>query len=205
MKAAGQQYFSVSSGSGMAPPAHVCARYRPDQELAVIFSEDAKCCGVSFYRRSRRRALVLVMYGIALGYVTAIATAPLRLSNAELIGFSIALLTLTNVLFASMVRPTLAHQQHHRQLAQDREAFNDDDLEPDEYEAALPGAEHCMAYKVMAVCFIIGAVPVGIFIDHHARHYAPYGIAAVVLLCILVASLPQAVILWQHPDLPDHA
>ncbi len=205
MKVAGQQCCQQAPPGGWRVLHGISPSGRLSQELAVIFSDDAKFCGISFYQRSRRRALVLVTYGIALGYVVAIAVAPLRLSSAELVGFSIALLTLTNVLFASMVRPTLAHQQHRLQQVAASSAFNEDDLEPDEYEAALPGAPHCMAYKVMAVCFIIGAVPMGILIDRYARHYAPYGIAAVVLLCILVVSLPQAVILWQHPDLEEHA
>ncbi|MDR3763834.1 MAG: hypothetical protein P4M01_07035 [Acidobacteriota bacterium] len=168
----------------------------------MIFSDDAKFCGISFYQRSRRRALVAITYAISVAYVLIVAAAPFRLSNAELVCFSVALLTATNILFASMVRPTLARQQ--RELQQnDPESFNENDLEPDEYESALPSGSHCMAYKVMAVCFIIGAVPMAVLVDRHARHYAPYGIAAIVLLCILVASLPQAVILWQHPDLAE--
>lgn len=170
----------------------------------MIFSDDAKFCGISFYQRRRRRALVAATYGLAVIYVAVIAAAPFRISNAELVGLSIAVLTLTNILFASMVRPTLAGVQRQLQQA-DAESFNESDLEPDEFESALPQGSHCVAYKVMAVCFIIGAVPMGLLVDRYARHYAPYGIAAIVLLCILVVSLPQAVILWQQPDVPERA
>lgn len=169
----------------------------------MILSDDATFCGISLYPRSRRRVLVVVAYAVSLAYVVAVAAAPMHISNAALAAFSVALMTLTHTLFGNVVRPLLRQQEKlHTQGAADL-LIDEEVLEPDHYEAAVRSEAHNTAYKVVVVCFVIGAVPMAALMDHGARHFASYGIAFIVLMCILLVSLPQAAILWQQPDMAE--
>lgn len=165
-------------------------------------SGEVKVLGISFGSRLRRRALVVAAYLFSLAYVGFLAARMTRLSHAELASISIGLIVVMNLLFGSIVRQEVFAERA-RLRQQSDVPLPGEDEEPDEYEAALPSSSPSLAYRVMAICFVIAAIPVTVMIDHGTRHFAHLATAGVVTVCILLVSLPQAVVLWQEPDFPD--
>ncbi len=80
-----------------------------------------------------------------------------------------------------------------------------DPYDPDEREVGIRYAAHYKAYRVIALCSIL-LILVPMFADHFESATVHRLMMALSMLVVFIVwSLPQAIILWTEPDVPEEA
>ena len=158
--------------------------------------------GISMVSRKNRRLLVAVTYAILLLVIHALSVLRSR-SEAMNLTFwlLIAISIVSRGIFGSMVKQTLITRRWNEMLALGLTParFRDED-EPDERELAVRNAAYFQAYRLLALYSFL-FVP---FLLSGAIATSILPQVAMPLL-VLALTLPQAVVLWTEPDVPEEA
>ena len=158
--------------------------------------------GVSMVRRENRRLLVAITYATLL--VLVLALNAFRAWNQGMnvsTWLLLAVVLVSRGVFGSLVKPTLLMRQWDETislgLAPMRHRGED---ELDERELAVRNAAYFQAYRVLALYSFL-FVP---FLLSGAIGSRVLPLIAMPLL-VLALTLPQAVVLWTEPDVPEEA
>jgi hypothetical protein len=164
--------------------------------------------GVSMLRRKNRRWLVVVTYAVFLGLMaTAIISLPLGGYPLAMVLVAFACLFVNSAVFGRLVKDTVLLGKRGLEIASlgltGRGRRSEDEL--DEREVAMRNVAVLAAYRVLAwySLFVWAELP---FIFKHDASSAPWLIPLLAMPLLAVAfTLPQAVVLWTEPDLPEEA
>lgn len=165
--------------------------------------------GFSMERRNNRRLLVATTYAIFLVLMaTVIIILPSgRQPNAVWMCLVLAYNVVSRAILGRLVKDTVLPELRgggltSLGLAPGRRRGED---EPDEREVAVRNAAHFEAYRALAVYSIAIWVASPIFISLTAST-AVRGLQLLIMpLLAMALTLPQAVVLWTEPDVPEEA
>lgn len=158
--------------------------------------------GVSMVRRKNRRWLVLVTYAALLALIL-VVTVLLPWDRAL---HSPGLLLLLCVfvsrgVFGSLVKNTLYTRRSSETISLGlAPGRNREDGEPDERELAVRNAAYFEAYRVLALYSFL--LVVFALIGSNTASVLPQ---LAMPLLVMAYTLPQAVVLWTEPDVPEEA
>ena len=164
--------------------------------------------GFSMASRHNRRLLVAITYVTLLLLILTLSVLRFRSEAMHILFWLlIAIALVSRGVFGSMVKQTLLIRRWDETIGLGLAPLrNRDEDEPDERELAVRNAAYYVAYRVLALyCFIF--VPYLISVPFLLNG----AIAALVLpmiampLLVLALTLPQAVVLWTEPDVPEEA
>lgn len=158
--------------------------------------------------RSNRRWLVVATYGTVIVLMAAyILLLPSKhMINAVNMCFVLAYLGASRVVFGRLVKATVLPEPIGGEmislgLAETRPRRSEDD--PDEREVAIRNAAYFKAYRAVALYSIALWVVSPFFFSLSA----PTGVRGLMLLAMpllaMALMLPQAVVLWTEPDVPE--
>lgn len=166
--------------------------------------------GMSMAPQKNRRLLVMVTYLILAACVTAILVVPPLVGRMRLLWLlflPLAYNVVSYAVFGKMIRPTALPQPRGEMASLGLTPKRRDQDEPDERDLALRNAAHYQAFRAGAVYGLVlwCSMP-------FLWHWNLSG-ATVVLIMLLLAmplltillTLPQAIILWTEPDVPEEA
>lgn len=164
--------------------------------------------GISMASQKNRRSFVIATYAILAAVVAIILTLPPLVGRIRLMWLLFLPLAYTVVsyeVFGKLIRPTLGGVRSNELTSLDLGSRRRDQDEPDERELAIRNAAHYQAFRAATVYgFILWIL---ILLLWHLRR------PTVILLVLLIAmplltillTLPQAIILWTEPDVPEEA
>jgi len=166
--------------------------------------------GFPMVRRNNRRLLVIATYGTLLVLMAAyILLLPSRdLLNAINMCFVLAYVGASRGVFGRLVKETVLPEPHGGEmislgLAEARPHRSEDN--PDEREVVVRNAAHFQAYRALAVYSIaLWLVSPFFFSWSGSMGVRGFMLLAMPLLAMAV-TLPQAVVLWTEPDVPEEA
>ena len=166
--------------------------------------------GFSMVRRNSRRLLVVTTYGALMILMAAyILLLPSKdLVNAVTMCFVLAYLGGSRGVFGRLVKATVLPESYGGEmislgLAEARPHRSEDD--PDEREVAVRNAAYFQAYRAVAIYSIVLWLVAPLFFSLRAST----GVRGLMLLAMpllaMALTLPQAVVLWTEPDVPEEA
>lgn len=166
--------------------------------------------GFSMVRRKNRRLLVAATYAVLLVAMATLSVARSRYVRLDpVIWILLAGLLVTRGVFGSMVKHMMLTKRWGETISLGLGATPQRDEDKlDEREQAVRNAAYFEAYRVLALyCFFFSLFLV-------SRAFEPFsssslGRVALPLLAMLLFgiawTLPQAVLLWTEPDVPEEA
>lgn len=174
-------------------------------------SNTSTILGISMAPQSNRRLLVTVTYIIVVTFIAVLAVMPSWVRELGPIGRQFFVLAGALFIlvprwcwFPKLTKLTPFGQQ--RSVEVTRLGLTPgprDPYDPDEREVAIRNAAYYQASRFV-IYYSIGLFWAFIFLDSLNRATASRVMMALLLLLILVASsLPQAIILWTEPDVPE--
>lgn len=160
--------------------------------------------GVSMALQKSRRLLVIATYAVPLTCFACSFMRPWAYETGALAGLlGVFLIPLVLFVFNRVVNPTLSG---HRQggttrLGPTSERHSSGEL--DERELAIRNAAHYQAFRVMELYSLL--LVVSFFYLRPLNGPVANQLAAlfVLLLLLMLWTLPQAIILWTEPDMPE--
>jgi hypothetical protein len=166
--------------------------------------------GMSMAPQKNRRLLVVATYLILAACVAAILVAPPlvgRMRLMWLLFLPLAYNVVSYEVFGKLIRPIALPQPRREMTSLGLTPRRRDQDEPDERELVVRNAAHYHAFRAAAVYGLVlwWSMPL-------LWHWDFRG-ATVVLIVLLLAmplltilfTLPQAIILWTEPDVPEEA
>lgn len=176
--------------------------------------KQARFLGISLKARSRRRVLVLITFALMAASIAVISIQSVP-KAANLVGnFTLLVfIVVTRGIFGSVVAQQLVPLQPEDAgrriqplgLSRPIQPLDPDLIEPDEYEIAVRNDAYFRAYRcVAAFSFVVMIVVVWFFsAPAPIRQFLTF--ATILTLVAMIFTLPQAIILWQQPDMPEEA
>jgi len=172
-----------------------------------------KILGISMAPQKNRRLLVTVTYTILVAFIAVFAVMPSWVRELGPLGYqffvlagSLFILVPRWCWFTKLTKLTPFGQQ--RSVEMTRLGLTPgprDPYDPDERQVAIRNAAYYQASRFV-IYYSIGLFWAFIFSDRLNRATADRVMMALLLLLLLVASsLPQAIIVWTEPDVPEEA
>jgi hypothetical protein len=182
----------------------------PQGELEDIMLRTPAFLGFSMVRRNNRRLLVATTYATLVALMaTIIVIFPSGRHNANVIWvcFFLAYNVVSRTVFGKLVKDTVIPEARGGELISlglaPRRHRNQD--EPDEREVAIRNAAYFKAYRALAVYSIAIWVASPLFFVLKAAT-AVRGLQLLIMpLLAMALTLPQAIVLWNEPDMPEEA
>jgi hypothetical protein len=166
--------------------------------------------GFSMVRRNNRRWLVVVTYVTFLALMAAltIILPPTRGQNATvLMCLILAYNVVSRGVFGSLVKDTVLPQMRGGEITSlgltPRRRRGDD--EPDERDVAVRNGAYFQAYRAVAVYSIVIWIASSVVCEVSASTALRLIQLVTMPLVAMALTLPQAVILWTEPDVPEEA
>lgn len=164
-----------------------------------------KILGISMAPRKNRRLFVMVTYAILVACLAAIPVVPFwhnRIQAAWGLLFFLIYIMGNHLLFGSIVEPFMAYSlRNEEELISLRSAPRGHD--PDERDLAVRNAAHYQAFRVAAIYGLV--VWVAIMGSTTLNGSAVALSILIIPLLAMLWTLPQAIILWTEPDVPEEA
>jgi hypothetical protein len=176
-------------------------------------SDTPKILGISMATQKNRRMLVTVTYTILVAFIAVFAVMPSWVHELGPIGYQFfvfagALLILLPrwCWFPKLTKLTPFGQQRSAEMTRlGLTPGPRDPYDPDEREVAIRNAAYYQA-SPFVIYYSIGLFWAFTLLESLNRATADRVMMALVLLLLLVASsLPQAIVIWTEPDVPDEA
>jgi hypothetical protein len=165
--------------------------------------------GFSMVRRNNRRLLVAVTYAAFLALmVTAIIILPSRGLHAIVwMCLILAYNLISRAIFGRLVKDTVLPEMRGGEmtslgLTPTRRRTED---EPDERDVAVRNAAYFEAYRALAVYSIVVWVASPLVFELNASTAVRLIQLIAMPLVVIALTLPQAVVLWTEPDVPEEA
>jgi hypothetical protein len=163
----------------------------------------------SMVRRNHRRLLVAATYATVLALMAAvILILPSgRQMNAIWMCFVLGYNVVSRSIFGRLVKDTVLPEFRGGDLTSLGLAprRNRSEDEPDEREVAVRNAAYFKAYRALAVCSIAIWVASPFFFSLSAATAVRVLQLFALPLLAIAMTLPQAVVLWTEPDVPEEA
>lgn len=162
--------------------------------------------GISMVPRKNRRMFVMVTYAILAACFAAILVVQSwhsRIHAAWGLLFILIYIMGNHFLFGSLVKPFMAYSlRKEEEIISLRSAPRRRDLdEPDERELAVRNAAHYQAFRVAAIYGL--AVWLVVMASPTLNGSAVALLILIIPLLAMLWTLPQAIILWTEPDVPE--
>lgn len=158
--------------------------------------------GLSMVRRKNRRWLVAVTYAALLALILVVTVIrPWSLALNSRVWLLLLCAFVSRGVFGRLVKQTLYTRRWGEtiSLGLAPTPYRDDD-EPDERELAVRNAAYFEAYRVLALYSFL-LVMLTLSGSSAASVLTPVAMP----LLVLALTLPQAVVLWTEPDVPEEA
>jgi hypothetical protein len=175
--------------------------------------KQARLLGISLKLRSRRRILVVITFALIAACIAVISAQSLT-EAADLVanfGF-LVFIVVSRGIFGSVVQQQLF--QVYREgagrgilpglgLSRPIPPLDPEMVEPDEYEISIRNGAYYQAYQyIAAFSFVVMVVVVWFFsAPEPLRKFLTF--STILVLIAMIVTLPQAIILWQQPDMPE--
>ena len=167
--------------------------------------------GFSMVRRNNRRWLVVVTYAAFLALMAAlIIIFPLargQEGTVVMMGFILAYNVVSRSVFGSLVKDTVLPEVRRGEVTSlgltPRRRRGED--EPDERDVAVRNAAYFAAYRAVAVYSIAVWLASPMVYEVSASTALRLIQLVTVPLVAMALTLPQAVVLWTEPDVPEEA
>lgn len=164
--------------------------------------------GISMAPQKNRGLLVAVTYAILVACFAAAPFVPFRGSRIQTVWgllFILVYIMGNHFLFGSVVRPFMAYGlRKEEEIMSLRPALRQRDPdELDERELAVRNAAHYRAFRVVAIYGFLAYLVI-----MSSPTLSGSAMALLILIMPLLAmlwTLPQAIILWTEPDVPEEA
>lgn len=165
--------------------------------------------GFSMVHQNNRRLLVATTYTTLLPLMaTVIMIFPAgRLINATVMCLILAYNLVSRAIFGRLVKDTVLPQLRGGEmtslgLSPSRHHSQD---EPDEREVALRNTAYFKAYRALAVYSVAVWIASPLFFSLNASIAVRVLLLLTMPLLAMALTLPQAVVLWTEPDVPEEA
>ena len=167
-----------------------------------------KILGISMAPQKNRRSFVIATYAILVAVVAILLTLPPlggRIRSMWLLFLPLAYNVVSYAVFGKLVRPTVLTPRGGEMTSLGLTPRRRHQDEPDERDVALRNAAHYQAFRAAAIYgFVLWAS-----IPLYWRLSGPSVVLLVLLMAMplltILLTLPQAIILWTEPDVPDEA
>ena len=156
--------------------------------------------------QKNRRLFVIATYAILLACVTIILTVPPlggRVRLMWLLFVPLAYNVVGYAVFGKLVRPTVLTPRGGKMTGLDLTPTRRDLDEPDERELAVRNAAHYQAFRVATVYGFVVWVSIPSFWHLNGPSVVLLVLLLVMPLLTILLTLPQAIILWTEPDVPE--
>ncbi len=162
--------------------------------------------GASMASRSHRRTLVAATYAILLALVAAILAAPPlggRVRSLWLLFLPLAFNVVSHAVFGRMIDPMLPKPAGREATGLGLTLPSRAQDEPDEREMAVRNAAHYHAFRAATVYGLFYWTAIPLYWRLHASAIILLVLLFAIPLLTMLLTLPQAIILWTEPDVPE--
>jgi hypothetical protein len=182
----------------------------PQSKLVDIMLRTPAFLGFPMVRRSNRRLLVATTYAALLALMAAVIIifpSGRQMDAVWLCVFPLAYNLVSRAIFGKLVKETVLPEVHGGELTSLGLApgHRRSEDEPDEREVAVRNAAYFEAYRALAMYSIAVWVAWPFIFLLSASTAVRVLLLLTVPLLAMVLTLPQAVVLWTEPDVPEEA
>ncbi len=164
--------------------------------------------GIAMGPQKNRRLHLTVMYAVLLVFAAAIVVPPWadRIPSIYILVFSLMAYSLIQIrVFPKMLKVEEFGERTGAMIVHGMKQGSPEMEEIDEREMAVRNLAHLQAFRVIQVYSI--SIVLVLLVWHEVSGSTVYRFAAIalLLLALLTFTLPQAIILWTEPDVPEEA
>jgi len=166
--------------------------------------------GISMAPRKSRRLLVAFTYAVMLALMaTVIIVFPSGRPQMDALWFCVLPLAyniVSRAIFGRLVKDTVLPEIHGGEMTSlGLTHRRRDEDEPDEREVAVRNSAYFSAYRALALYSIALWAAWPLFLRMRTSTAAPVLLMLTMPLLAMALTLPQAVVLWSEPDVPEEA
>jgi membrane protein YdbS with pleckstrin-like domain len=164
--------------------------------------------GMSMAPQKNRRLFLTLMYAVLLAVAAAIVVPPWsdRIPAGSVVLFSVALYVLIQIrVFPKLLKVEEFGERSGAMIVHGMKPGSPEMETIDEREMAVRNLAHLRAFRVIKSYSVFIAIV--LLVWHEASPSTIFRLAALalLLLALLTFTLPQAIILWTEPDVPEEA
>lgn len=162
-----------------------------------------KILGISMAPQRNRRRLLTVMYAVLLACILPIIVPPWadRIPAAYFLFFPLIACFLIEIRVFPKLLKVSEFANHSGAIIHGMQPGSPEMEELDEREMTVRNAAHFHAFRVIKMFSLVVVLIVG----PGGSKLFPFAAFALFLLLIMTFTLPQAIILWTEPDVPEDA
>jgi hypothetical protein len=165
-----------------------------------------KILGISMAPQKNRRLLVTVMYVPLLAFAAAIIVPPwaARVPAGFVLLFSITIYALIQIrVFPKLLKVEEFGDRTGAMIVHGMKPGSPEMEEIDEREMAVRNVAHLQAFRVIHLYSVLIAITLLVWHEVSPSTIFRFAAIALLLLALLTFTLPQAIVLWTEPDVPE--
>jgi membrane protein YdbS with pleckstrin-like domain len=168
----------------------------------------AKILGISMAPQKNRRLLMMIMYAVLLAFAAAIIVPSwaARVPASDVLLFSITVYILIQIrVLPKLLKVEEFGSRSGAMIVHGMKPGSPEMEEIDEREMAVRNLAHLQAFRIIHLYSVF--IVVVLFVWHEVSPSSIFRFAAIALLLLALQTftLPQAIILWTEPDVPEEA
>jgi hypothetical protein len=164
--------------------------------------------GISMAPQKNRRLLLTVIYAVLLVCAAAIIVPPwaARIPVIYVLLFSITLCVLIQIrVFPKMLKVSEFGNRTVAMIVHGMKPGSPEMEEIDEREMAVRNLAHLQAFRIIHLYSVLIVIVFLLWYELDASTIFRFAAIALLLLQLMTFTLPQAIILWMEPDVPEDA
>jgi len=165
-----------------------------------------KILGISMAPQKNRRVLLTVMYAVLLAIAAAIIvpTWAARIPVVSVLVISFALYALIQIrVFPKLLKVSEFGNRTGAMIVHGMKPGSPEMEEIDEREMAVRNLAHLQAFRIIHLYSVLIVIVFFLWYELDATTIFRFAAIALLLLQLMTFTLPQAIILWTEPDVPE--
>jgi membrane protein YdbS with pleckstrin-like domain len=165
-----------------------------------------KILGISMAPQKNRRLLLTVIYAVLLACAAVIIVPPWapRIPASEVLLFSFTVYVLIEIrVFPKLLKVEEFGSRSGAMIVHGMRPGSPEMEEIDEREMAVRNLAHLRAFRVIKSYSVLIAIVLLVWHEASPSTIFRFAAVALLLLALLTFTLPQAIILWTEPDVPE--